>query len=179
MYFYSVKKTKMDKIPKIDKKVDVIELIIVTSILLSAFYLFYSNEIDVYLKKLYNNNLNNNDENNLIEFSDKPRTEIDQSIYEGRKEFCSNINPEKCIRGFELPNDINALKFIDGKISIITKPNTNLFLGLPQMAFVQLSRDGNDLIYEGSINGVRGVFRENYQKIKENAILPTNSFLIL
>jgi len=161
----------MVEVPQIGKKSVALEVLVVTGLFMSAFYFLYFEKVNTYLKKTYDDRIS------PIKYSDKPRTETDQSLYEGRKEFCSNINPQRCINGFELPNNINDLKFINNKISIITLPNSNLFSGLPEMALVQLSRDGNELIYEGRINGVQGVYRESYNNVKKNAILPNNSFL--
>lgn len=161
----------MVEVPKVGKKSVALEVLVVSGLFMSAFYFFYFEKIDAYIKKVYDENFS------PTQFSDKPRAEIDQSLYEGRKEFCSNINPEICVRGFELPDDINDLKFINGKIRITTLPNSNLFSGLPQMALVKVSRGGNELIYEGRINGVQGIYRESYYNVKKYAILPDNSFL--
>jgi len=161
----------MVEVPKVGKKGVALEVLVVSGLFMSAFYFFYFEKIDAYVKKLYDENFA------PTKFSDKPRTEIDQSLYEGRKEFCSNINPKRCVRGFELPDNINDLKFINGKIRISTLPNSNLFSGLPEMAMVQLSRYGNELIYEGRINGVQGIYRESYDNVKKYAILPDNSSL--
>jgi len=162
----------MIEVPKTRSKSAVLEAVIVSGLFLSAFYFFYFEEINLKASKLYKDIMNPD------VYSDKPRQQLDESLYEGRGEFCSQSNPNKCVRGFRLPNNIDGLKFINGKINIITLPDTKTFTGLPEMALVQVSRHGNKLIYEGRINGVQGVYSENYESVKNKIILPNNSFLL-
>ncbi len=162
----------MIEVPKTRSKSAVLEAVIVSGLFLSAFYFFYFEEINLKVSKLYKDVMNPD------VYSDKPRQQSDPSLLEGRVEFCSQSNPNRCVRGFSLPNDINDLKFINGNISIVTLPDTKTFTGLPEMALVQVSRHGDKLIYQGRINGVQGVYSENYENVKNKLILPNNSFLI-
>lgn len=103
---------------------------------------------------------------------------IKPSIF-GRQSFPHESgNPRMVANGFPMPDDINKLQFIDSHIRVLTKPNvTDTFGGLPSRAGVKLFRNGSRLGYQGYVQGVKDVYYEEYDDIKDKIILQENTYI--
>ena len=92
---------------------------------------------------------------------------------DGRKLFFGEDgNPQNYVRGYEAPDTIDELDFVNGQLMIISKPDTNIFNGLPQKGMVSVYRDGDNLVYDGSINGKTDNYKAKYLDIKDKIVLP-------
>jgi hypothetical protein len=166
----------MVEVPKNKSKSAILETVVVAGLFMSAFYFLFFEEIDEVLKKYGvkdGGELKESDTNTTPE----PKQPLNPEQYAGRTDFCSKSNSENCIKGFPMPNSIDDLIFSDnGLISIMTKPDSSSF-GLPSKAMVRVYRIGDDLVYNGRINGVKSTYSENYYDIKNDIALPSNKYL--
>ena len=156
----------MVEVPKNKSKSAVLETVVVAGLFMSAFYFLFFEEIDEVLKKYgVKGDLKESDNNNNSVST--PTQPLNPEEYEGRTDFCSNSNSGNCIKAFPMPNSIDDLIFSDnGVISIITKPDSSAF-GLPSKAMVRVYRSGDNLVYDGRINGVKSTYSENYYDINK------------
>ena len=109
---------------------------------------------------------------------------IDSKEYEGRKKYydtsasSATVNRQNYIHGFDMPNTIEGINFINGKISVITKPGTTTFEGVKGRSLIELSKNGNNLVYDGYIHSpVMKRHVENYEDVKDLIVLRKNTYL--
>jgi hypothetical protein len=97
--------------------------------------------------------------------------------YKGRKKFESEWGLSFS-KGFDMPDNIDGLRFIANEITVITKPNTNgLFGGVDQLSMIPLFREGDKLGFKGKINGEDIIAFENYDDVKDKIVLTKNTYL--
>lgn len=94
----------------------------------------------------------------------------DRNVYQGNPS-----DPTDVIRGYDLPTDINKLLPINGKISILTKPNVSAF-GQGGRAGFDVSVDfvNKKLSYKGNDNKT---YTENYDSVRQKIALPDKKYL--
>lgn len=165
----------MVEVPKNKSNSAFLETLVVTGLFMSAFYFLFFEEIDEHLKKL---GLRPKDKESDTASEYAPLPQIDMTEFQGREEFCIDNNPDNCIRGYRLPNSIEDLNFINGKIAIITKQNNgDVFNNVGERAMIFVGRNGNQLTYEGWFDGSKQVVTEKYDDVKNKIILVKNTYL--
>lgn len=97
-----------------------------------------------------------------------------------RKKFFSNSNPNPSnfIRGYEMPDKIEGLNFIKGYVYMISKPDEkDVFGGLPPKTIFRVKKSGKNLVYNGSVNGNQGQFKESFKEIKDRVVITNTKYL--
>jgi len=164
----------MIEIPEKKAKGKFGEIVIVSALFMASFYFLFSDEVEMFLRR--NNLLPTKKGKNKPYHNINPSESVDQSLLEGRSEFCSKLNIGNCINGFVLPDDIEDLYFKNNYISVITLPDSIVFGQSMDRNGLNLYRSGNDLVFSGKINGIKKDWKENYNDIKNKVVLMTNEF---